>query len=105
MNIVEACCILVPLELAVVAGLIGYYGDKIMGNLEDLEAKIDGLTEQAKQANETVEGLYKLISELTNNGISPEAAARLTAKLDTLKEELSKVPTDEPDEEELPPVA
>lgn len=80
-----------------------------MGNLEDIEGKIDletadvkAVTDSVKAIDLKVEGLYTLIKELQGQGVSDAAAARLNAKLgelatakEALKTALSTVETDD----------
>lgn len=72
-----------------------------MGNLEKVSARQELTLERIKAVDKVVESLFQLIKDLTGDGVTETAAAKLLAKQDELDAALEKVPTD--DEDETPP--
>lgn len=73
-----------------------------MGAVEDLNTKIDGLETFVDEVDKAVEDLYERVKVFTNDGMTPEVAANLNARLDTLREKIAKIQTDDEDAEEPP---
>lgn len=74
---------------------------KIMGHLEDAEARLDKIEQTVKDVDAAVELLHDEVKALTGNGITQAAADRLNVKFDAIEKALGSVPTD--DEAPMPP--
>lgn len=76
---------------------------KMASTVEALEAEIEQLkadvTADIEQVDAKVEQLYDVVKQFTNDGITPEAAARLSKKIGEarapIKAALEKVATDD----------
>lgn len=66
-----------------------------MGQIEDLEAKLDAVKVNVEAVDTAVEGLYEQIKQMTGSGISNEAANRLNEKIVMIEEAVARVGTDD----------
>lgn len=68
-----------------------------MAILDDIVARQDATIAAIKEVDAVVEALFDQIKELTGNGITPDAAAKLLAKEDEIDAAVAKVATDDED--------
>lgn len=66
-----------------------------MGRLEDVLARQQLTLDKVQAIDLVVEGLFQLIKDLTGDGITEDAAAKLLAKEDEIDAALGKVETDD----------
>lgn len=64
-----------------------------MSFVSDMTEKLDALSAKVAAVDATVEALYEVIK--TTEGITPEAAAALTAKVDEISAAVDGVATDD----------